>query len=926
MIRYPSNYPTMSQRFLLPTLVLLCTLVLPNLTNHYTLKAQSIDELLQSRGLTFEQALQMAQNAGVDANNPNELVAFARQNGVPENQIQQYLVQLREQQNSTSVSSGPEPTDLTETVVSSEDVQEVPSSSQMSNPTPPPSSNPQNEGLPYFGYNVFGSGPDSFQPSTPGPVDEGYVVGPDDELRLTVWGATEFQYELRVDTEGRTNIPNIGLVTVAGKTLKELRNSLKLRLAQSYAGLVKTPPTIFMDLSVTRFKPIEIFVLGEVSNPGAYTVTSNATLFNVLYAVGGPTTNGSLRDIRIIRNGRVLTSVDFYDLLLNGVLADNTPLLNNDRIFIPPRANEIRIQGPVRRAAIFELKEDEDFSDVLVFAGGLQPEVYTDRMQINRIIPMAERTDASRAREVLDFSLREVMSGEQTISLVDGDRIQLFSITGINDNVVEINGAVDQPGTFELNDRLQTIRDLILAADSLRENAYLGQAELIRTNEDLTQTYLTINLANALEGNPSDNLFLQKQDQLTIYTLDNIRQFGAVSIGGAVRNPSSYPWRDSLRVYDLLFKAGGLFDEEYKEQIHLDRADLIRRNSDGRTTEILSFNLEEALNETGFGLELLQPYDNIRIYPNTVQLVTGKYVVIEGAVKNPGRYTFDENMTLEDLLLKAQGFNENSFVGRVEITRTEEPSTPQQKARLFTHNLIPNPAEHHRFYTNDMFWSLMDNAERFRLRHMDRVYVRTNPDFETQQAVTVSGEVNFPGNYTILNQNEPLRSIIERAGGLTDEAYAKGGRVIRDSTQVIISLEDNLRGGTQDFLIRAGDQISIPKKPGVVLVTGNVALDGFIEYEKGKRVKYYLNRAGGLQPNTAKYFQLTQANGTIFRVKRKGLLRDNPVVEDGAILRAIFELEPEKEPFDMREVIVELTSITTSALTLYFLIDRITTQ
>ena len=147
----------MSPRFLiLPALVLLCTFFLPNLTSNYTLKAQSIDEMLQSRGLSFEQAQQMAQNAGVDPNNPNELAAFARQNGVPENQIQQYLVQLREQQNSTSVSSGPTSTDLTETVVSSEDVQEVSSSAQISNPTPPPSANPQNEGLPYFGYNVFG--------------------------------------------------------------------------------------------------------------------------------------------------------------------------------------------------------------------------------------------------------------------------------------------------------------------------------------------------------------------------------------------------------------------------------------------------------------------------------------------------------------------------------------------------------------------------------------------------------------------------------------------------------------------------------------------------------------------------------------------------------------------------------------------------
>ena len=153
-------------------------------------------------------------------------------------------------------------------------------------------------------------------------------------------------------------------------------------------------------------------------------------------------------------------------------------------------------------------------------------------------------------------------------------------------------------------------------------------------------------------------------------------------------------------------------------------------------------------------------------------------MTIEGAVKNPGRYTFDEGMSLEDLLLKAQGFNENAFIGRVEITRIEEPMTDQQKARFLVQNLIPDPAEHYQFYSNDLFWSLMDNAARFNLKHMDRVYVRTNPDFESQQTVQVSGEVDFPGSYTILNSNETLRSIIERAGGLTDEAYPKGSRVI----------------------------------------------------------------------------------------------------------------------------------------------------
>ena len=913
------NASQISRTFLALAILLMVGLFHPLQKLH----AQSIDELIKSRGLSFEQVQKMAQNAGVDPNNPNELAAFARQNGVSESQIQQYLVQLRQRENMGMEAINT--TNLTETVVASEDIQEQPSAAQVSNPIPP-MANPQNQGLPYFGYNVFSGGPDSFQPSTPGPVDEGYVVGPDDELRLTVWGATEFQYELRVDIEGRTNIPNIGLVTVAGKTLKELRTSLKQRLAQSYAGLVKTPPTIFMDLTVTRFKPIEIFVLGEVSNPGAYTVTSNATLFNVLYAVGGPTMAGSLRDVRIIRNGRVLRSIDFYDLFLDGVLAENIPLLNNDRIFIPPRNNEIRIQGPVKRPAIYELKDGEDFKDLLRFAGGLKPEIYTDRFQINRIIPMAERSDASRAREVLDFNLNEVFTGTTPLTLVEGDRIQLFSITDINDQVVEINGAVDQPGTFELSQKLQTIRDLVLAADSLRENAYTGQAELIRTNEDLTQSYFTINLAEAIASNADENMQLQKRDQLTIYTLDNIRQFGSVSIGGSIRNPTSYPWRENLRVYDLLFKAGGLFDAEFLEQVHLNRADLIRRNADGRTTEVISFNLEEALKEEGFGLELLQPYDNIRIYPNTVQLITGKYVIIEGAVKNPGRYTFDEGMSLEDLLLKAEGFNENAFIGRVEITRTIEPIAKEQKARLLVHNLIPNPDEHYQFYSNDLFWSLMDNAKRFNLKHMDQIYVRINPDFELQETVQISGEVEFPGFYTILKSNESLRLMVERAGGLTVEAYPKGSRLIRDEEQVIIDFEDNLRGGLNDLLVQAGDQIFIPKKPGVVLMTGNLALNGLIEYEPGKRVKYYLDRAGGLQPNTAKYFQLTQANGATYRVKRKGLLKENPIVDEGAIIRAIFELDREREPFNMREVIVELTSITTSALTLYFLIDRITTQ
>jgi protein involved in polysaccharide export with SLBB domain len=788
------------------------------------LHGQSIQQELQRRGLSFQEALELAKQAGVNTNNPTELANFARQNGVPEAQIQEYLSQFTGEQIGNTVTEGGV-VDITGTVVTSDQLEETPfDEDQIDNRQEVDSTG----GLPYFGYDIFSDIPDSFLPSAVGPVDEGYVIGPDDELRLTIWGATEVQYELAVDAEGRTFIPTIGLTTVAGESLKNLRESLKRTLSRSYSGLVKDPATVFMDITVTRFKPIEIFVLGEVKNPGGYTFTSNSSLFNVLYGVGGPKTTGSLRDIRLIRDGKHIGSYDFYELLVQGTESEQPTLLNNDRIFIPLRNSTITIQGPVTREGIYELLPGESINELFDYAGGLQPEVYSDRFQINRIIPIEERDDPTYARQRLDFDLGNLMSGDGNIELVDNDRIRLFRISDVSDQYVQITGGVNQPGIYELDENLNSISDLISAADGLQGDFLDGSAILTRYNDDSTSFTFNFNVLAALNNDSEEDLMLQRRDR-------------------------------------------------------------------------------------------------IQIFQNNVIEIENRKVFISGQIEKPGGYSYTDGMTLEMLLLKSGGFTNSSFLGNVEITRTELIESTVEKAVTITIPLLPDSLDPNTFYTSELFEGLMENAKQFVLNDNDRVFIRPNPKFESQETVKITGEITYPGSYTIVYENELLSQLIRRAGWITPEAYSKGARLKRDGKDVIIELDKILSNDiTTDVLIKPGDEIFIPSNPNTVLVTGNVALDGLFKYKSGEKFTYYLDQAGGMQPNTFKYLLLTQANGATYRIKRKGLVKDNPIVEDGAVIRAIYEPEkPDTEKLTFREILGESTAILTSVLTWYLLIDRL---
>ena len=884
---------------------------------------QSGKEELAKRGLTLEEVKSRARQAGIDLSNPEVARQQAKSRGIPESKINEWLRLYNV--NQTGQTQTPKKITLSETEKKADKDTTKPAPKPKPKQEPPA---PTKKSPAYFGYNLFNKIPAAFSPSEMGPVNEGYIIGPEDVLRLTLWGATEFQYELKVDKEGRIFVPNVGQFTLANMKLKTARERLKKWLSRKYGGLTKSPPTISMDLTLTRLRPIKIFVLGEVDNPGGYTVSSYSTVFNALYSVGGPKTSGSLRNIKVIRNGTVIDTVDFYDYLVKGKGRISEKLQNDDKIFVPVRGKTVKISGKVHRPAIFELKGNERLNDLLEFAGGLTAEAYTKRIQINRIIPFESRKNHGKLRRIRDFNFEEVLQGKKSISLENGDEVKVLSISDILENFVTINGPVYSPGRYELNNSITTIRQLIYEADSLKDEIYWDRAELYRLQKDNTRKLIRVNLRKVIEGEPDHNLTLEPRDIIRVFSVNEIIDSYNVSISGQVKNPDTYKLLDSMRVKDLLFKAGGLWDEEYREQVYLKRADLVRRLPDGINDTTITFDLGLALQGNGFGDQLLQPYDKIIVYPKEINKITNKFIQIKGFVKQPDRYRYSSNMTLEDAIVKAKGFREGAYLEEVDVYRpidykgsTDKPIHYEQiNVPLLEHEL-----ENISYSVADTMRALQ-KAREVHLQHRDVIRIYKDPDFEAGKTVSITGEVYFPGEYLLVKDNETLYDLVERAGGISRNAYLGGAKFIRNGNRVLIDFEEMLKEKNDDNKIElfAGDKISIPKKPNTVQVAGNVGLGGYVKFQRNKRLFYYINNTGGIKDSTENIY-LTYPTGRTEKINKfLGKYIQNPKVEDGSRILVTKKPAPkDKEPFDINKVVTQTMALVTNALTILVLANRL---
>lgn len=764
----------------------------------------------------------------------------------------------------------------------------------------------------YFGYNLFENIPSSFEPAEVGPIDPGYLIGPGDILRLSVWGETEFQYQLEVDPQGNIFIPTAGQVFVSGTSYEALQKKLTIYLSKFYEGLMTDPPTIFLDVSLTKLRPIRIFVTGEVKNPGGYNISSFATVFNALYAVGGPMVSGSLREIKVIRNNKLIATVDLYDYLLKGQLLNDVRLQNNDIVFIPPRKKTVSIKGEVFRPAIYELKDSENLEKLIEYCGGLKSTAYINRVQVKRIRPFNLRDENPYNREYIDFDLTKLLIKEKDFELYNDDEITIFPIIDKEINFVSIEGSVYYPGKYDIKTN-KTLTQLIKQAGGLLPETYYGKADIIRTRLDNTKEFISFDLSDLISNAAEKDIYLQPMDNIKIYSIYDLVDKQNVSVSGYVKNPVTLPYADSLTLYDLIFRAGGLQDPFFRGKAFLQRADLIRFNPDGVTTRIISFNLEDVLKDRTFNMKL-EPGDRILVYKADVEKVLEQYVTIEGQVKNPGKYQLSTGMTPMDLIFQAGGFTEEALRTEVYVNRLNESGYEGKQISESFKVELPIMLE------RDMI-----NNTKFTLKHKDIVVVRKNPDYENQRVVKVEGEVKYAGVYVLENKSETLYELIRKAGGPTEEAFLFGCVFTRNNMRLVVNLDElwNNYDEELDVILQDGDNIYIPKRPNNILVTGEVNNPGLYKFTPGLSVKDYISFAGG-ETDSSDYILYTKANGETKKVGF-GLFSSNPTVFDGSVINV--KKKPPEPPsetkFDVGATIKDVLSVIVSAVTIIVLAKQL---
>ncbi|WP_165870278.1 SLBB domain-containing protein [Albibacterium bauzanense] len=670
-----------------------------------------------------------------------------------------------------------------------------------------------------FGASLFQNADPQFEPNLNLATPKNYVIGTDDEIMIEIYGYSEASYKLTVSPEGNINIPNIGVVSVAGSTIESASTRIRNSLSSIYSGI--SNGTTNVNITLSNIRSIKVILTGSIVKPGTYTLPSVASAFNALYASGGPTLNGTMRDIRIIRNGQVISTLDVYDFLVDGSLKNNITLQDQDVIFVPPYSKRVELIGQVKRPALFELKAGETFDDLLKYAGGFTEYAYQDRIQV------LKNTDKERRIEDL------LSSQFNQYEPVSGDKFTISRILERFENRVTINGAVFRPGDYELSPGL-TLSMLIKKADGVKEDAFLNLGYITRLKPDLQPEQVTFNVANILAGTDPD-IQLKKEDKIFISSIFDLKDEYSVSIDGEIRNPGTYNYAEGRTVKDLILEAGGFKDSATPLRIEVSRrvtdTDITLKN--GESAEIFQIDLNKDFEGTNANF-LLKPFDMvfIRTAPG---YETQKTVRIEGEVLYPGSYAIskkDERIT--DIIKRAGGFTPFAYIKGASLKRVGtlslqagatrddqialqmEKEESQQTLQTLTaiqqdQNVALNQGELQQKTKNDYvginFTKILEkpeDKENLLLHDGDIIFIP-----KELQTVKVGGDVLSPVT-AVYVPNRGLKYYISQAGGFSEQALKKRSYVVYANGSV--KSTNNFIGIRTYPQIEPGAEIFVPKK------------------------------------------------------------------------------------------------------------------
>lgn len=632
--------------------------------------------------------------------------------------------------------------------------------------------------LTIFGSELFTSNSLVFEPNLRIPAPAGYILGPDDEIILSVYGYSEKKYNLKVNEQGEIYIPNVGPILVNGLSIEQAGEKIKKKLASTIYRAINSGQTK-VQISLGKIRSIRVTVIGQAKKPGTFTVSSLTTVYNILYLCGGPTPMGSYRDIEIIRGNTIKRTADLYDFLVNGNQKDNIILQEGDVIRIPYYKNRVTITGNVKREGKFEMLDNETFSHLLTYSGGFTDNAYRGAVTVVRI--------TNTEKKIIDLPSSDYSS----FSVNGSDQYMIGKLQEEYENRIVISGSVNRPGPYQLTERT-TVKDIIEKAGGLTADAYTKRVSIFRYLNNKMPTIISINLDSVLEHN--QQVFLRKNDSLSVHSIFEFNDTVYVSVEGNVRQPGSVQWRENLTLNDLLLSVGGLTESGDSTNIEISRrvTNANVEKADHNESQIFSVNISSENNsQKNF---YLQPYDMIivKTYPGyTVQ----RSVLVLGEVKSPGRYGLQKSgEKISDVINRTGGFKASADSTSITIRRSIRSNlTIEEREQLFQRvlninndSLSQNPRlKDELLKTYDLIsidlasvLSHPENSENLALEEGDILTIGRNTNL-----VKISGEVYYP---TIIayRPNKNLKYYIQRAGSFTPYARKSGSLIIHPDGKI----------------------------------------------------------------------------------------------------------------------------------------------
>ena len=661
------------------------------------------------------------------------------------------------------------------------------------------------DGIKVFGRDIFYSSNLTFEPSMNIATPTDYRLGPGDQVVIEVWGASEANIVQKVTPDGYISIPDVGPIAVNGLTVQAASNRIRAKLSKIYSGMKTANVDLSTNVKVSlgQIRTIQVNIMGEVARPGTYALSSFSTVFHALYKAGGVSPIGSLRNIKVVRGGRTVATIDVYDYILQGRSHTDIRLQEGDVILASPYEALVMIQGKIKRPMYYEMKSSESIATLINYAGGFSDDAYASSITVER----------SNAKERTICTVDEMHYND--FKMKDGDVVSIGAILDRYDNRVEIKGAVYRPGSYAIGQDIRTVRDLILKADGLLEEAFTNRGVLHRENPDRKLEIISVNTKGILDGTEPD-IALQKNDALFIPSIYDLEAKGTLEINGEVFAPGIFPFAANTKLEDLIIMAGGL-----TEAASTVRVDVTRRFTDNKSTkkqkeisETYTFSVKDGFvieGEQGF---ILEPYDQVfvRRSPGYTPKIN---VTINGEVEFEGNYALNErNERLSDVIKQAGGLTEFAYL---EGARLERQLTYEEY--LQAKELMAMVVSNNKVDGNDSI--IVPEVTRTYPVGINLVEIMKNPHSaidpvlhdgdviiipQLMTTVSISGSVRKP-NSIVYDPKKDLKDYISEAGGYAERARKSGTFILYPNGHI----KELGRNASAKNII-GGSKIIVPQK------------------------------------------------------------------------------------------------------------------